>query len=267
MQIGGLAAVIAPERSRDAIFDALRGYSSYATRRASASCSTPRSTARGWARARTPPPSRRIEVQTSGTAAIDQIDVVRNGEVVFTRHYLDAPLERGGSWLQVGFESPSDVFDARPENPRAWRWWQGTVEVTGARLAELRTTGLDNPLEDWAREDPEHPGTIQFHIGTRGRRDTILLRLEGAGPDTALRFRLDPTERVGLPRRHGPARGRHPRSRRHAQPSANSSTAGSSTTSRSTSIPTRSRSRWSICRARSIRRFEYTDIAAGERRG
>ena len=140
---------------------------------------------------------RRIEVKTSGTAAIDQIDVVRNGEVVFTRHYLDAPLERGGSWVQVGFETPSEVFDAVRENPRAWRWWQGKVEVTGARLAELRTTGLDNPLEDWARADPEHPDTVEFRIGTRGRRDTILLRLEGAGPDTALRFRLDPTTEWG----------------------------------------------------------------------
>jgi hypothetical protein len=197
LQIGGLAAVIAPEKSRDAVFDALRGYSSYAASADQRILLDATLNGQGMGTRQDATAQRRIEVKTSGTAAIDQIDVVRNGEVVFTRHYLDAPLERGGSWVQVGFETPSEVFDAVRENPRAWRWWQGRLEVTGARLAELRTTGLDNPIEDWARTDPEHSGAVEFHIGTRGRRDSLLLRLEDAGADTTLRFRLDPTTEWG----------------------------------------------------------------------
>jgi hypothetical protein len=198
MQIGGLAAVIAPERSRDAVFDALRGYSSYAAAAGQRILLDATLNGQGMGTRQDATPSRKLEVEASGTAAIDQIDVVRNGEVIFTRRYLGAPLDRSGSWVQLGFESPSDVFDAVRENPRAWRWWQGSFEVSGARLVEMRTMGLDNSLEDWARLDPERAGTVDFRIGTRGRRDTILLRLENAGPETSLRFRFDATSEWGF---------------------------------------------------------------------
>jgi hypothetical protein len=198
MQVGGLAAVVAPERSRDAIFDALRGYSAYAAAAGQRILLDATLNGHGMGTRQEASTERRVEVRVSGTAPIERIDVVRSGEVIYARHYLGAPLERDGSWLLVGFESPSDAFDAVRENPRGWRLWQGTLEVSGARLAELRTIGLDNPLEDRAEVDAADPRAVSFHIGTRGRRDVLLLRLENGGPDTSIRFRLDPSKEFGF---------------------------------------------------------------------
>jgi hypothetical protein len=197
MQVGGLAAVIAPERSRDAVFDALRGLSAYATSAGERILLDATVNGHGMGTRQAATTTRRLAVKASGTAPIDHIDVVRNGEVLLTRHYLTAPLVPTSTWLQIGLESTTDAFDAVRENPRGWRWWEGSLEVAGARVAEV-ATAFDNSYEDWVRDDPEHPGVLRFHVGTRGRRDVILLRLEGAGPQTTLRFRLDPTTEWGF---------------------------------------------------------------------
>jgi uncharacterized protein DUF3604 len=198
MQIGGLAAVIAPERSRDAVFDALRGLSAYAVSSGQRILLDASLNGHGMGTRQASTSTRRLTVKTSGTAPIDHVDVVRNGEVLFTRHYLTAPLEPETTWLQVGFESTSDAFDAVRENPRGWRWWEGTVEIARARVAEVATPGIDNTYEEWVREEADRPGTLRFRLATRGRRDVILLRLEGAGRETTLRFRLDPTREWGF---------------------------------------------------------------------
>jgi len=194
-QPGGLAAVFAAEKTTSAIFDALRSLRSYAT-------SGPRillhATLNGHPMGTRQPDAatREIRARVAGTAPIDHVDMVKNGEVVWSRHYLAAPLEPR-SWVQIGFESSSDVLGER-DNPRPYRVWQGTIEVEGARVASVRTSGLDNVYLESAAIDPADPSRVRFHVETRGRRDVLLLELEGAGRGTALVVRLDPSREYGF---------------------------------------------------------------------
>jgi hypothetical protein len=197
MQGGGLAAVISPEKSRDAVFDALRGFSSYGTSGQRILLDADldghpmgsRQSATG---------KRKLVVRAAGTSPIERIDVVRDGEVVYSRRYLAAPLDAAGSWLEVGFESSSEALGPVRDNPRPWRVWQGTLDVEGARVVDLAAPGIDNAYEDRVERDPERPGRLRFRILTRGRRDSVLLRLEGASAATTLRFALEATDELSV---------------------------------------------------------------------
>jgi hypothetical protein len=193
-QPGGLAAIFAPEATGDAVFDALRNLRSYATSGQrillGAKLNGHDMGTRQGASDR-----REIEAEVAGTAPIDRIDIVRNGAVVHSRSYLAAELASSSS-LQVAFESSSEVFGA-VDNPRGYRVWRGTLEVEGARITGVRRTGLDNPLRDRLEWDPATPQSVRFSILTRGRADSILLDLDGAGAQTRLHFLLEATKEMG----------------------------------------------------------------------
>ena len=194
-QPGGLAAVFAPAATTDAVFDALRNLRSYATSgqrillgatlnghdmgtRQAARAIAARS------RRRSPAPRPSIASTSCATARSS------------TRAAISPRSSSSRSALQVAFESSSEVFGA-VDNPRGYRVWRGTLEVEGARLTGVRRTGLDNPLRDRFEWDPAKPQTVRFSILTRGRADSILLDLDGAGAQTRLHFQLEATKETG----------------------------------------------------------------------
>jgi hypothetical protein len=61
----------------------------------------------------------------------------------------------------------------------------------------VRSAGLDNRYNERASIDDANPSRIQFHIETRGRRDTLLVELEGASASTAVTVRLEATREYG----------------------------------------------------------------------
>jgi hypothetical protein len=194
-QPGGLAAVFAPELATDAVFDALRDLRSYAT---SGQRLLLDGSLNGFAMGtrQSAAGRRALRFSVNGTAPIDRIDVVRNGEVIHSRSYLSAPLA-ARAVLQVAFESSSEVLGAAIDNPRGIRPWRGTLEVEGATVARVRRTGLDSPLRDRLEWDPASPQKARFLILTRGRADSILLDLEGASAQTRVRFDLEATKEAG----------------------------------------------------------------------
>jgi hypothetical protein len=99
--------------------------------------------------------------------------------------------------LQVQFESSSEVFGDAVDNPRGIRPWRGTLAVEGATVTRVRRTGLDSALRDRLEWDPTSPQKARFLILTRGRADSILLDLEGAGPQTRVRFDFEATKEAG----------------------------------------------------------------------
>jgi hypothetical protein len=132
-QRGGLAAAIAPAKTADAIFDALRGLSSYAT---SGERILLDASLDGFTMGTRQPGSneRRLRARVAGTGPIDRLDVVKNGTIVLSRDYAAAPLAPR-IWVQVGFESSSEVFPPSSEgpasdSPRLYRVWEGTVDVS-----------------------------------------------------------------------------------------------------------------------------------------
>ncbi len=195
MQLSGLAAVMAPEKSNDAIFAALRGLSSYATSGQRILLDATLN-GRGMGTRQDDVPKREIRARVAGTAPIDRIDVVKNGAVVWSHHYSGVPL-RPHSFLQIGFESSTDVHGKR-DNPRPYRVWDGTIEVSGARLPSVRPAGLDNVYLERAAIDPANPALVRFHVETRGRTDSILLELEGASAATAIAIHLDASREYGF---------------------------------------------------------------------
>jgi hypothetical protein len=185
-QLGGLAAVIAGEKTTDAIFDALRGLSTYATSGERIILDAVREDADG----------RRISCRVMGTSPIDRIDLVKNGEVVFSRSYMTAPLESRATVL-VGFSSSSEVVGRGLDNPRGYRIWSGALRIDGAKVVGVSAPGFDNSYSERAGIDPDDLGLIRFRTETRGRSDTMLIELEGASADTVFDFSLEPTREYG----------------------------------------------------------------------
>ena len=91
----------------------------------------------------------------------------------------------------MAFESSSEVFGAEPDNPRPYRQWIGTLDVSGARIRSVLTPGFDNRHFEFAGIDKCNLSRIRFHTETRGRRDVMLVELEGAGGSTAFRFQTE----------------------------------------------------------------------------
>jgi hypothetical protein len=194
LQPGGLAAAIAPAKTRDAIFDALRARSAYATS-GDRILLDARLNGHVMGTRQDSSSRRTIAGRVSGTAPIDRVDLIKNGRVAWSESYLGASLQ-SHAWIQVGFESSSDVLGRR-DNPRPYRVWEGAIEVQGARVLQVRTSGLDNVYNERAAIDATVPSRVTFHVETRGRRDTLLLELDGASSSTAINVHLDASREYG----------------------------------------------------------------------
>jgi hypothetical protein len=194
-QFSGLAAVMATKNTVPALFEALRARSCYATTGERIVLdATLNGEPMGSRLARSE--SLRIRCRAMGTEPIDAIDVIRNGEVVYTRRYLQGEVEPDAR-LQVMLASSSEVFST-PRNPRRAREWTGSIEVRGARLAAVQEPWFQNPLtpEYGVTRDAARPNRLIVNESTRGRGKGILLELDGASSSTEIVVEIDaPQER------------------------------------------------------------------------
>ena len=192
-QFGGLAAVRAPDKSADSIFDALKRRDAYAVTDAQRIILESAVNGVGMGNRIGYTDQRRLFAKVIGTSPIRRLTVVKNGETVYTKRPLRAGLS-GDAQLVVGFESSSEPFFR--DNPRGYRPWRGTIEIEGAKLAGMRTLHFDNRHKEWARVEGDAQ-TVGFNTGTRGQADTLLLGLEGASPSTTLKFQLEAAREWG----------------------------------------------------------------------
>ena len=242
-QFGGLAAILAPSKTNDAIFDAMRSLSAYATSGQRIILQADLNGA-GMGTRQPYTLERVLTCRVMGTSPIDQIEVIKNGQVVYGQDFLSTPL-KSRVWIQVAFESSSEVFGEEPDNPRPYRQWIGTLDVGGARIRSVQTPGFDNRHFEFAAIDEDKPSRIRFHTETRGRRDVMLVELEGAGAAPCSGFK---PKRAGSSSIHLPSSDRWLKSRRwmYAFASAISAETGSPTNFRWVNTSTRSVSRPSI---------------------
>lgn len=191
-QLGGLAAVLVRENTADAIFDGLRARSTYATT-GERIVLTADLNGVGIGQEQEFTPARTLHCTVNGTAPIDAIEVIKNGEIVHTQRYLDTDIS-SDAYVQVSFEASTEVIGRR-QVPRGDRPWRGVIRVQGAEIV-----GMDEP---WFR----HPGTysaslkngeVDFALHTRGRPTALILKLRGASADTRLTVDMTATmERPG----------------------------------------------------------------------
>jgi hypothetical protein len=197
-QVGGLAAVLAPEKSRDALFDALRARRTYAATGARRILLDVTLNGGHMGDRIAMAADRKVRVRAAGTAPIAELSLLKNGRVLLSRRPSAAELEPE-TWVAVRFTSSSEAFIR--DNPRAYRPWRGTLDVEGAKLEEVRTS-VDNYYSEDARIDPANPARVRFNVETRGDEDLLLLRLSGASRSTVLRLEVEAAmEQYAGPRR------------------------------------------------------------------
>ncbi len=187
-QLGGLAAVMAEQNSPDELFDALRARSCYATTGERIILDVAMNGRRMGEHV--PEAGRRtITCRAMGTEPIDAIDVVKNGDVVFTKRYLMPELGSRAT-VQVMLFSSSEVLTGYTY-PRGERDWNASIQVRGARLLEVKDPWFFGPNTYSLTRDPTDPNRLHFATGTRGRAKAPLLYLEGASADTEIVVSLE----------------------------------------------------------------------------
>ncbi|MCP5109522.1 MAG: DUF3604 domain-containing protein [bacterium] len=205
---GGLAAVLAGELGRDAVFDAMKNRSAYGTsgERILVDFDVNGQAMGGAARVSK---ARQLRVFVAGTASLDRIDIIKNGKPIFGRDYISGEL-RGRLRAQVLFRSASNSPGAELDMPRGPRPWNGVLEVTGARLGPVQAIHFDRTFTSQARaaysgafseadlaedvpirdEFSADGNAVRFDLETRGDSDGLLLELAGVSPVTEIRVRL-----------------------------------------------------------------------------
>ena len=185
--------MLAAEKTTDAIFSALKDRATYATTGARIILDVELNGARMGTRTEFAE-QRRIVGRVSGTAPIDTITVVKNGDDIWSRDYLTV-RDGTSSFFELSFYSES-----RPlvrDNPRAYHMWSGTVDVTDAEVVGVSGPSLENRVHDDASLDPADPNRVKFKTATRGQKRSIILELEAVGENARIEVTLEPSVEQG----------------------------------------------------------------------
>lgn len=195
-QQGGLGAVLADERTTDAIFDAMKEHRAYATSgdRIILDVSV---NGVGMGGRTDFAETRAIKGRVVGTAPIDTVTVVKNGEALWRKDFSTEEAAPADGDYQLSFETSSLPLQPR-DNPRGWRHWIGTLTVEGATVAQARPRDF-HVLGGTAFENTA-PGTYRFATQTRGETSSIHLRLSDVTPTARLTIELaEAVETGGAP--------------------------------------------------------------------
>ena len=199
-QRGGLAAVLAPDRSKDSLFDAMKSLNTYATsgQRIIMDVNVNGTTMGQRARYAT---ERAIAGRVIGTAPIRSVTLFKNDHVLQEWSYNEVNANELALWFY------SESYPYHPDdNPRGWRHWRGTIEITGAPLGSAELVDLQNLSVQQLTQDPANPNRLTFSTLTRGDHSTILLRFNESVENVQVNVALEDSNETGggppLLRRH-----------------------------------------------------------------
>jgi hypothetical protein len=174
-QAGGLGAVLAPGKTGNAIFEALKARATYADTGKRIILLTTVNGAQPGNR-RKFSPMRNIEGRAVGAGEIKSVSIMRNGEEIWSQDYATAPQGSSERYL-VELETSSEPLNGQREQPRGWRPWTGKLVVSGARVVDVSLIGFENPRRGFARMSADEPNTVEFSTLTRGNRSAVALKL------------------------------------------------------------------------------------------
>ena len=188
-QRGGLVAVFAPERTREAIFDALISRRVYGTTLARILLDVRVAGAPMGSEvevARSDPPSLEVRGTVSGTSPIARVVAVCNGEEVAELNYLQPSANEGGEGkaaLRVMITNSSEPPDKRHLAPLGRERWWGRIMLGKTKIADATPLGIDGYVDSIAQETDKR---VDFVCTTRGDMDGVLLELNSWLPDDTL---------------------------------------------------------------------------------
>ncbi len=180
----GLAAVYSDQLNRDGIWRGMKERATYAT--SNALRPVVKLTVEGKRVGESVPTGviPTLKARVLGTAAIDHIDVIHNGQIAYRRDYL-TPRAADPTALQVMFHTPTETAGDEVISPKGGVAWGGWIELTGGgRIASIEGLNLDHFTDQFKQVDDRR---IWFAIRTRGDFDGVLIRLSQAAADTQVR--------------------------------------------------------------------------------
>jgi hypothetical protein len=127
-----------------------------------------------------------INARVLGSAAIDHVDVMHNGEPEYSRDFL-TPRPGEPSGAQIMFFSPTETPGDQVMPPAGAVYWGGWIEVSGGRIRSIEGLGLDTITDVFHQVDDRR---VWFWCKTRGDFDGVLLRLSEAPSDTRITIRI-----------------------------------------------------------------------------
>ena len=196
-QRGGLGAVLATEKTTDALFDAMKSLRAYATsgERIIVDFSV---NDVGMGQRAPFSKDRIIRGQVVGTAPIDTITLVKNDEEIWQLDLLtqDADKVTEADTFLLSFASDSHPHH-RGDNPRGWRVWRGTIEIDGAEIVAAQGQDFHHQVLQSLTVDTENPNLLRFATITRGDTSSILLHLDKVKRSTQVNIVLEPSEEIG----------------------------------------------------------------------
>jgi hypothetical protein len=199
-QLGGLAAVLAPENRPQQLFDALRSRSCYAT--TGERIILDAAFNGGRMGERLPDSERRsVRCRVMGTAPIETVDLVKNGAIIYSKSYFE-PEVSPNARVMVRVASSSEVFHGH-HNPRGPRPWQARIEVRGGRLIGFTRPWFFNPETFVVERDAEDPNALILSTNTRGRAKGLLLELDDVTESTEVVVSLDQVREAASPGGYG----------------------------------------------------------------
>lgn len=196
-QRGGLGAIMAREKTTDAIFDGMKALKAYATTGDRIILDV---NINGTGMGQRAPfaEQRSLQGRVIGTAPIEHIAVIRNDELLWEQDYLTStePASNGEATFLLSFGSDAAPYHPG-DNPRGWRHWRGTLEISNAKLDGYRGMDFHNSFYQSISVDPDNPNRLQFATLTRGDTSSIELRLSNLKRTSALRISLDEAQETG----------------------------------------------------------------------
>lgn len=191
-QRGGLGAVLAPERSRDAIFDGMKAKRTYATTGDRIILDFDVN-GTGMGQRALYSANRSISGRVIGTAPIKSVQLLKNDEVIWEEEYLLDEAVNDRQDILVSFSSdPTPYYSG--DAPRGWRHWRGNLIVNGATVTAAESMDFFNPATQAMVVDDN---TISFRTLTRGDTSSILLSLSDISANTTLSFDLEEATETG----------------------------------------------------------------------
>ena len=191
-QRGGLGAVLAPERSRDAIFDGMKAKRTYATTGDRIILKMDvNGTTMGQRGSYSE--TRIISGRAIGTGPIKSVQLYKNDEEIWQQEYLLEDSLGSEQELLLSFTSdPTPHFNG--DAPRGWRHWRGEMTVTGAELKTATAMDFVNPT---TQAIASAGNTVRFSTHTRGDTSSIRLSLSDVQADATITLNLEETTESG----------------------------------------------------------------------